>query len=84
MARRFSTLDHLTEGRVAWNVVTSYLESAARNFGLYTQVEHDKRYDMAQEYMEVVYKVSGLTLDLRSQLTACHSFGSQAGETMRS
>lgn len=57
LARRFSTVDHLAEGRVAWNVVTSYLESAARNFGLETQVEHDERYRIADEYMDVVYKV---------------------------
>lgn len=57
MARRFSTVDHLSGGRVAWNIVTSYLESAARNFGLETQVEHDERYRIADEYMDVVYKV---------------------------
>ncbi|KAK3708131.1 hypothetical protein LTR37_011635 [Vermiconidia calcicola] len=57
LARRFSTVDHLAEGRVAWNIVTSYLESAARNFGLDTQVEHDERYRIAEEYMEVVYKL---------------------------
>ena len=57
LARRFSTVDHLAEGRVAWNIVTSYLDSAARNFGLDTQVEHDERYRIAEEYMEVVYKV---------------------------
>lgn len=58
LARRFSTVDHLAEGRVAWNIVTSYLESAARNFGLKTQIEHDERYQIAGEYMDVVYKVS--------------------------
>lgn len=58
LARRFSTLDHLTKGRVAWNVVTSYLDSAARNLGLGDQqVAHDKRYEMADEYMTVVYKL---------------------------
>lgn len=58
LARRFSTLDHLTKGRVAWNVVTSYLDSAARNLGLgETQIAHDKRYEMADEYMTVVYKL---------------------------
>lgn len=58
LARRFSTVDHLAEGRVGWNIVTSYLESAARNFGLETQIEHDERYRIADEYMDVVYKVS--------------------------
>lgn len=60
LARTFSTVDHLCEGRVAWNIVTSYLESAAKNFGLDTQIEHDERYRIAEEYMEVVYKVSVL------------------------
>lgn len=57
LARRFSTVDHLAGGRVAWNIVTSYLDSAARDFGLDTQVEHDERYRIAEEYMEVVYKL---------------------------
>lgn len=57
MARKFSTVDHLSKGRVAWNIVTSYLDSAARNFGLDTQIEHDKRYEIANEYMTVVYKL---------------------------
>ena len=57
LARRFSTVDHLSGGRVAWNIVTSYLESAARNFGLETQIEHDERYRIADEYMDVVYKL---------------------------
>jgi FMN-dependent oxidoreductase (nitrilotriacetate monooxygenase family) len=57
LARRFSTVDHLSEGRVGWNIVTSYLESAARNHGLDTQIEHDKRYELADEYMDVVYKL---------------------------
>ncbi|RDW73213.1 alkanesulfonate monooxygenase [Coleophoma cylindrospora] len=57
LARRFSTVDHLSGGRVAWNIVTSYLDSAARNFGLDTQVEHDERYRIADEYLDVVYKL---------------------------
>lgn len=57
LARKFSTLDHLTQGRVAWNVVTSVLESAARNLGLPRQIEHDERYDLAQEFLEVCYKL---------------------------
>lgn len=56
-ARRFSTLDHLTNGRVGWNVVTSYLESAAKAFGLSEQIPHDERYERADEYLEVVYKL---------------------------
>ncbi|HML41840.1 MAG: LLM class flavin-dependent oxidoreductase [Hyphomicrobium zavarzinii] len=57
LARRLSTLDHLTKGRVAWNVVSSYLNSAALNIGMDKQIAHDERYDMAEEYMEVMYKL---------------------------
>ncbi|OFD27128.1 5,10-methylene tetrahydromethanopterin reductase [Acinetobacter baumannii] len=56
-ARRISTLDHLTQGRVGWNIVTSYLESGSKNLGLKTQVNHDNRYDIADEYLEVLYKL---------------------------
>jgi FMN-dependent oxidoreductase (nitrilotriacetate monooxygenase family) len=56
-ARRMSTLDHLTNGRVGWNVVTGYLPSAARNMGHDDQLEHDQRYDVADEYLEVLYKL---------------------------
>ena len=56
-ARRISTLDHLTKGRIGWNVVTGYLDSAARGMGLAQQPEHDSRYDVAEEYMEVVYQL---------------------------
>ncbi|MCV7099817.1 LLM class flavin-dependent oxidoreductase [Mycobacterium palustre] len=57
LARRLTTLDHLTGGRVAWNIVTSYLDSAARNLGLQTQIPHDQRYEIADEYLEVCYKL---------------------------
>ncbi|OMP86860.1 Dibenzothiophene desulfurization enzyme A [Diplodia seriata] len=57
LARRLSTLDHLTKGRCGWNVVTGYLDSAARNLGRAAQPEHDERYAMAEEYMEVMYKL---------------------------
>jgi FMN-dependent oxidoreductase (nitrilotriacetate monooxygenase family) len=56
-ARLISTLDHLTKGRIAWNVVTSYLESAGRNFGHAGLAEHDARYDLADEYLDVCYKL---------------------------
>ncbi|CAN7276853.1 LLM class flavin-dependent oxidoreductase [Rhizobacter sp. LjRoot28] len=55
-ARRMSTLDHLTRGRVGWNIVTGYLESAARNLGIERR-PHDDRYDQADEYLDVVYKL---------------------------
>jgi len=56
-ARRLSTLDHLTGGRIGWNVVTGYLPSAARNFGAADQLDHDERYNQADEYLEVLYKL---------------------------
>jgi FMN-dependent oxidoreductase (nitrilotriacetate monooxygenase family) len=56
-ARRASTLDHLTKGRFGWNVVTSYLPNAARNFGLADELSHAERYARADEYLEVLYKL---------------------------
>lgn len=54
LARKFATLDHLTGGRIAWNIVTGYQESALRNIGG-GLLPHDQRYDRADEYMDVVY-----------------------------
>ena len=56
-ARRMSTLDHLTHGRIGWNIVTGYLDSAARAMGFSQQMAHDDRYDLADEYMDVVYRL---------------------------
>ena len=56
-ARRMATLDHLTKGRIGWNIVTGYLDSAARAMGLAGQMAHDDRYDLADEYMTAVYKL---------------------------
>lgn len=56
-ARRLSTLDHLTRGRIGWNIVTGYLDSAARAVGRDGQTDHDLRYDQADEYLEVLYKL---------------------------
>jgi FMN-dependent oxidoreductase (nitrilotriacetate monooxygenase family) len=56
-ARRMSTLDLLTRGRIGWNIVTSYLPNAARNFGLAGEVPHDRRYEIADEYLDVLYKL---------------------------
>lgn len=56
-ARRMSTLDHLTKGRVGWNIVTGYLDSAARGMGMPKQVAHDDRYDVAEDYMQATYKL---------------------------
>ena len=51
LARLLATLDHLTNGRVGWNVVTTASKDAAQNFGLETIIPHDERYDMADEYL---------------------------------
>ncbi|EME83560.1 uncharacterized protein MYCFIDRAFT_203677 [Pseudocercospora fijiensis CIRAD86] len=55
--RRLSTVDHLTNGRVGWNIVTGYLDSAARNLSNGDQKGHDERYEIAEEFVEVVYKL---------------------------
>jgi len=56
-ARLVSTLDHLTKGRIAWNIVTSYLESGARGIGQPGLLPHDERYDAAEDYVEICYKL---------------------------
>lgn len=56
-ARKISSLDHLTNGRMGWNVVTGYLDSAAKSVGEKQQTAHDTRYDIAAEYMEIVYRL---------------------------
>lgn len=55
-ARRLASLDDFSNGRVAWNIVTSYLASIARQFDIEFQ-DHDERYKRAQEYVDVVYKL---------------------------
>ena len=57
LARRMSTLDHLTKGRMGWNIVTGYLNSAAKGMGQAQQLGHDRRYDQAEEFMHVVYQL---------------------------
>jgi len=57
LARKFSTLDHLSNGRFGWNIVTGYLDSAAKAIGLNQQVIHDERYDRADETLDVLYKL---------------------------
>lgn len=54
VARVFQTMDHMTGGRTAWNIVTSLNHSEARNFSQTSHLEHDLRYDRADEFMEVV------------------------------
>ncbi|MBT2515685.1 LLM class flavin-dependent oxidoreductase [Arthrobacter sp. ISL-30] len=57
LARKFATLDHLTDGRIGWNVVTSYADSAARNLGSGEQRAHDDRYEVAEEFIDVALKL---------------------------
>jgi FMN-dependent oxidoreductase (nitrilotriacetate monooxygenase family) len=56
-ARRISTLDHASKGRIAWNIVTNYLPNASRNFGFEGLAAHDERYAWADEYVDVTYKL---------------------------
>jgi long-chain alkane monooxygenase len=56
-ARAASTLDHLSDGRIGWNIVTSANESAFRNLGLPGNLSHDDRYAWAKEYVDVTYKL---------------------------
>ncbi len=56
-ARRIATADHHSKGRVGWNIVTSYLESGAKNIGEGGLRRHDNRYEVASEYVEVLYKL---------------------------
>jgi FMN-dependent oxidoreductase (nitrilotriacetate monooxygenase family) len=53
VARAMATLDHLSGGRAAWNIVTSFQDSEARNFGLARQFAREERYDRADEFLEV-------------------------------
>ncbi|KND91022.1 Dimethyl-sulfide monooxygenase [Tolypocladium ophioglossoides CBS 100239] len=57
LARLLSTVDHLSGGRLGWNIVTGYLDSAARNLGYTEQPKHDERYVIAEEYVNVTYKL---------------------------
>ncbi|KAI9733926.1 MAG: hypothetical protein M1834_002581 [Cirrosporium novae-zelandiae] len=57
LAKRFSTLDHLTKGRIGWNIVTSYKKSAFKAVGLDNPIDHDLRYDQADEYLRLLYKL---------------------------
>src|SRR5438046_294158 len=54
LARQFASLDHISNGRIGWNIVTSWLATAANNFGGEGQVSHADRYDRGEEFMAVV------------------------------
>lgn len=55
IARTYASLDHLSGGRAGWNVVTSFAQAEAQNHGFEDQTEHDRRYDRAEEFLEVAY-----------------------------
>jgi len=57
VARLFASLDHFTQGRSAWNVVTSLNDSEAQNFGVQEHLEHDDRYDAADEFLQATTKL---------------------------
>lgn len=70
LARLISTLDHLTGGRIGWNVVTSAGRQPAQNFGLDDLPPHDQRYEIASELIEVVEKLWGVRIDPEADPTA--------------
>ncbi|MDP1837154.1 MAG: NtaA/DmoA family FMN-dependent monooxygenase [Reyranella sp.] len=57
LARLVNTLDHVTEGRIGWNCVTSSNDGAAQNYGNDAQRPHDERYDVADEFADLVTKL---------------------------
>src|SRR6185436_12930338 len=57
LARLCSTLDHISNGRFGWNIVTSGEDTAAQNFGLEKLPPREARYDMADEYVELVCRL---------------------------
>ncbi|MEP9355814.1 LLM class flavin-dependent oxidoreductase [Xanthobacter sp. KR7-65] len=57
IAREFATLDHISGGRAAWNVVTSMNDGEALNFGSVPHLAHDARYDRADEFMELAFNL---------------------------
>lgn len=57
VARKLASIDHLSKGRSAWNIVTSYYEQEAANFGLDKHPEHGERYKRANEFVDVVKKL---------------------------
>jgi FMN-dependent oxidoreductase (nitrilotriacetate monooxygenase family) len=53
LARQFASLDHISNGRIGWNIVTSWSAPAARNYGYASQISHAERYARADEFMAV-------------------------------
>src|SRR6202051_545181 len=59
LARQFASLDHITGGRVGWNIVTTWLVAASANYGAQGQLGHAERYARAEEYMRGVTALGG-------------------------
>jgi len=57
LARLFASLDHLSQGRAGWNIVTTSTPQAAQNFGLPEHPSHHERYERAREYLDVITKL---------------------------
>jgi FMN-dependent oxidoreductase (nitrilotriacetate monooxygenase family) len=57
LARQFASLDHISGGRVGWNIVTSWVQGAGPNFGYDVQIEHAERYERAEEFVEIASKL---------------------------
>jgi FMN-dependent oxidoreductase (nitrilotriacetate monooxygenase family) len=76
LARTLATLDHLTKGRIGWNIVSSHSPAEARNFGMDDLPAHDERYDRADEYMEACYALwnswedDALVVDMENKVYA--------------
>ena len=62
VARRFASIDFISNGRAGWNLVTSFNESEAQNFGLDAHVQHAARYERASEFVDVVTGLWDLSL----------------------
>src|SRR5580693_6338262 len=57
LARRLSTLDHLSRGRASWNIVTTFIPDVAANFGTAELPNHDDRYERAEEFVDIVIRL---------------------------
>lgn len=76
LARAFNSLDHATDGRIGWNVVTSFNDGSAQNYGRDTMIPHNERYVMADEFMQAAQALwrswdeDALVLDLENEIFA--------------
>ena len=85
LAKRFSTLDHLTGGRFGWNIVTGWKKGAFKAIGLDEPTDHDLRYAQADEYLRVLYKyVRQNALDFMNDANDYQGCGKVLGPTMLS